>query len=249
MARRGRARQGMARRGRARHGEAKKKPRVDTVVRLHHAAIPNVVRIMKLDTKECIMARITMAIEGITPLLCNRFTDEAQQSATSGQRSSAIGDRGTPREQAEKKLYLSLDGETPVIPSPNLLRCIIDAGKFFKAGKSKVTTQKSSLVPACLSIDSVELPISSKEGWETDTRPVRIPSTGGRILAHRPCFHDWKLVVELELNTQLMTTKMLREIIDAAGKQIGLGDFRPDCKGPFGRFVVTQWNVTNGDEE
>jgi hypothetical protein len=30
-------------------------------------------------------------------------------------------------------------------------------------------------------------------------------------------------------------------VIDAAGKRVGLGDFRPACKGPFGRFVVTNW--------
>jgi len=32
--------------------------------------------------------------------------------------------------------------------------------------------------------------------------------------------------------------------VDAAGKRIGLGDFRPDCKGPFGRFVVTKWKTS-----
>jgi hypothetical protein len=33
----------------------------------------------------------------------------------------------------------------------------------------------------------------------------------------------------------------MREIVDAAGKRVGLGDFRPACKGPFGKFVVVQW--------
>ena len=27
----------------------------------------------------------------------------------------------------------------------------------------------------------------------------------------------------------------------AAGKRVGLGDFRPACKGPFGKFVVVEW--------
>ena len=39
----------------------------------------------------------------------------------------------------------------------------------------------------------------------------------------------------------MMPIKLAREIMDAAGKRIGLGDFRPDCKGPFGKFVVTKW--------
>lgn len=38
-----------------------------------------------------------------------------------------------------------------------------------------------------------------------------------------------------------ITVKLFSEIVDAAGSRIGIGDFRPACKGPFGRFVVTSW--------
>ncbi|MDQ7832006.1 MAG: hypothetical protein RDU30_09740 [Desulfovibrionaceae bacterium] len=185
--------------------------------------------------------QVMITIQGTTPLLCNRFTDEAAMSSSSGTRAATVGDRGTPREQAEKKLYIGTDG-TPMIPQPNLFRCLIDAGTFFKAGKSKVTTQKSSLIPACLTIYGVEIAIRSKQGWEVDTRAVRIPSTGGRILAHRPTFNDWALEFVVELDTSIMSSKLFRELVDAAGKRIGLGDFRPACKGPFGQFVVTQWS-------
>jgi hypothetical protein len=183
---------------------------------------------------------IDVAIEGVTPLLCNRFTDAAQMSATSGNRMSAVGEKGTPMEQATQKLYVGHDGK-PCIPQPNLFRCLIDAGTFFKAGKSKVTTQKNSLIPACLEIVGIELPITHKEPWQVDTRAVRIPSTGGRILCHRPSFNDWRLSFTISIDTSMMTTKMVREIVDAAGRRIGLGDFRPDRKGPFGKFVVVSW--------
>lgn len=175
-------------------------------------------------------------------MLCNKFTDAAQQKATDGNTASTIGDRGTPLEQATACLYTDEKGVC-IIPGPNLFRCLIDAGKFFKAGRSKVTTQKTSLIPACLGLDSDELvlPIQHNEPWTVDTRPVRIPITGGRILKHRPCFHDWSLSFHLELDTEILAAKMLRDIVDAAGKRIGLGDFRPDCKGMFGKFVVTKW--------
>lgn len=186
------------------------------------------------------MKQITVTIQGTTPLLCNRFTDAAQFKATSGNAASLVGDRGTPREQAEARLYPGQEGR-PVIPQPNLFRCLIDAGNFFKAGKSKITTQKTSLIPACVGIDELEIPIRHKEPWTVDTRPVRIPSTGGRILCHRPCFQDWELEFTLLVDTDMLSVKLLREIVDAAGKRIGLGDFRPDCKGPFGKFCVVRW--------
>jgi len=185
------------------------------------------------------MKHVTVRIQGTTPLLCNRFTEEAQMKASEQTGASIVGDKGSPHEQAEKKLYR--DNGHLVIPSPNILKSITEGGTFFKAGRSKVTTQKKSLIPAAVMIVAAAIPIESKEGWEVDTRPVRIPATGGRILAHRPMFNDWVLEFEMEVDTDIMSTKLMREIVDAAGKRIGLGDFRPECKGPFGRYIVTKW--------
>lgn len=186
------------------------------------------------------MKEIGIKITGTTPLICNRFTDEAQMTASNCTRTSIVGDKGSPKEQASKKLYIGNDGK-PMIPQPNLFRAFIDAGKYFKAGKGKVTTQKSSLIPACLEVEGVEIPIKSKDSWDVDTRAVRIPATGGRILAHRPKFNDWELEFTAHLDEEFISISLFREIVDTAGKRIGLGDFRPDCKGPFGKFVVTLW--------
>lgn len=189
------------------------------------------------------MRQVKVKVMGRTPLLCNRFTDEAAMTATAGTSTVGTGDRGTPREQAEKCLYTSVDGKTLVIPGPNFYRCIIDAGKFFKNGKSKVTTQKSSLIPACVELEELELPIEHKEPWEVFSYPVRIPSTGGRIIRHRAMFNDWILSFTLNVDTDIIAMELMRDIMDAAGRRIGLGDFRPDCKGPYGKFLVTLWKL------
>ena len=191
---------------------------------------------------------IEITIKGQTPLICNKFTDEAQLAATSGTRSTLKGDGGTPHEQAEQKLYVGHDG-LPMIPQPNLLRCLIDAGKFFKAGRSKVTTQKSSLIPSCVEIAGAELPIRHREPWTVDTRAVRIPATGGRILCHRPRFDDWEIDFAAMLDTDEMAETFFRHIVDKAGRAIGLGDFRPDNKGPFGKFAVTNWTAEQDQQE
>lgn len=188
--------------------------------------------------------RIEIEVTGTTPLICNRFHDEAAEKATSGRTSvMSAADKGTPRQQAEKKLYVGLNGAL-VIPQPNLLRAIVDGGAFHKAGRSKITTQRSSLVYSCLDIEGAEIPLVHKEPWRVDTRAVRIPATGGRILAHRPMFDDWALRFTAVLDTDVISAGLLRAIVDDAGRKVGLGDFRPGTKGPFGKFVVTQWRAT-----
>ena len=185
-------------------------------------------------------AMIDVVISGTTPLLMNKFSDAAAMRASSGTAVAAVGDKGTPKEQAATKVYIGHDGK-PCIPQPNLYRCLIDAGVFFKSGRSKVTTQRSSLIPAAVELEGIELPLVSKEGWQVDTRAVRIPATGGRILAHRPVFNDWSIAFTLKVDTTLIGVKLMRELVDAAGRRIGLGDFRPDRKGPFGKFNVVNW--------
>lgn len=186
---------------------------------------------------------INITVEGTTPLICNRFFDEAAEAATNGSRGSSLGaDRGTPQEICEKKLYIGLDGKY-MIPQPNLLRCIVDGGSWHKIGKKQVTTAKSSLLYGCLDIEGAEIPLIHEQPWTVDTRAVRIPSTGGRILSHRPMFNDWKLMFTVDLDTSIVGAKLFRQIVDDAGKRIGLGDFRPATKGPYGRFVVTRWDI------
>lgn len=177
----------------------------------------------------------------------NRFTEAAEASVNGGHKASLRGDKGTPREQAEPKRYVDKGGFL-VIPGVNMFRCIIDAGKYLKTGKSKVTTQKSSLVPSFLALEELECPITvdgkRTKDFEVDSRSVVIPATGGRIMAHRPRLDEWDLSFTLTLDEKEAELALVRTLVDYAGSKIGLGDFRPDRKGPFGKFKVVLWETT-----
>lgn len=184
---------------------------------------------------------IEVRIEGISPLLCNRFTEEAEQKVSNGTTGVLRGRQGTPREIAEPKLYTTQDGK-PMLPGPNLFAALVEAGKFIKSGRSKLTTTRSSLVPAGLSILELELPITPAK-WEVDSRPVVVPATGGRIMCHRPRFDKWSVRFTLDVDDSLFAPDLVRELVDIAGQRVGVGDFRPSRRGPFGRFKATNWKV------
>lgn len=186
--------------------------------------------------------KINVTIQGITPILMNRFTESAEIAVSSGT-SAAIrsGKRGTPREQAEPKRYCDKDGNM-VIPGPNVFAAIVEAGKFHKVGKTKITTAKSSLVAAGLTVDEIVLPLRGS-AWEVDSRSVVNPATGGRMMCHRPRMDDWELDFTLDVDEEMFHPDLVRQLVDDAGKKVGLGDYRPARKGPFGRFVVTHWAV------
>lgn len=105
------------------------------------------------DAMETEAMKIEVTIQGTTPLLMNRFTEADEVAVSGGTAATLRGDKGTPRDQAEAKRYAD-EGGRLYIPGPNIFACIIAAGTFHKAGKSKLTTMKSSLIPAGLMVIS-----------------------------------------------------------------------------------------------
>jgi hypothetical protein len=187
--------------------------------------------------------RIQVTIEGLTPLIMNRFTDEAEIATTSGHSPAFKGNgRGTPREQAARTAYRDPKTGELYVPGPNIFASLVDAGKFHKLGKNKLTTQKSSLVPAGLLVPELMVPLGTKE-FEVDSRRVRIPATGGCVMRHRARLDRWKTSFTLEVDETMFSPQFVRALVDDAGKKVGLGDYRPATRGPFGRFVVSGWKV------
>lgn len=189
--------------------------------------------------------KITVTIEGLTPLLMNRFSDDAEIATTSGHSPALRGNgKGTPREQAERTAYRDASAGDLYLPGPNIFAALIEAGKFHKLGKNKVTTQRSSLVPAGLLVEELMLPLGTRE-FEVDSRRVRIPSTGGCVMRHRARLDRWKVTFTLDVDETVFGSDFVRALVDDAGKKIGVGDYRPATRGPFGRFVVTGWEVAD----
>jgi len=176
--------------------------------------------------------KIDIEITGITPLLMNRFNIDEQ---------SKVKEKNlTPREAAQRVCYVD-ENQKLYYPTTNIYACIIEAGKFHKDGKVKVTTARSSLIPAGVMIDGETVYFKIPDEWEVDSRAVVVPSTGGRIVCHRPRLDTWSLDFTLTLDVKMFSPKFIRTLIDDAGSKVGLGDFRPARKGIYGRFVVTSW--------
>lgn len=167
------------------------------------------------------MTPITVTLTGTTPLLCGRPASEPLPADA------------TPRTQAAARLYLDQAG-LPVLPGVNLLRCLIGAAQ--ERGKS------ATEFVHFLGIQEHEVRIGAKRPWVVDTRSVRLPS-GERALCHRPRFDDWRLVFTLLVDIAALPEVEIRCLADLAGQRIGLGDYRPERSGTFGRFAVSGWEV------
>jgi hypothetical protein len=188
------------------------------------------------------MKNIAITIEPVSPLLMHRFNDNTEIGVQNGHRPVASGDRGTPRQQAEGFAYKDDNGNL-FIPGPALFSAIVSAGKFHKHGKNKLTTFATSLVPAGLIVTDLAVPLGTK-AFEVDSRRVVNRSTGGAHICHRPRIDKYKATFNVQWDDAYFPANLVRLLVDDAGSKIGIGAFRPEKKGPFGRFTVTKWVVS-----
>ncbi len=170
---------------------------------------------------------INVEIEGLTPLLLNRFHEDDLAD------NHVRKERPTPEEDATNRLYQN--GHGVFFPAENIRQSMIVAASRHKIGRRAATTD----VAAAVYVLPFELPLEGE--WHVDSRAVVIPATKGRVMRHRPMFDTWKIQFQIGVDTSLVSEKLIQSILEDSGKLVGLGDFRPARKGPYGRFSVTTW--------
>jgi len=189
---------------------------------------------------------VDVTIKGISPLLMHRFTEEATIAVEdSPHKGRARFDRktATPREIAQHHAYINEADGHLVLPIANLTAAIMDAGSFFKIGKKQVTTQKSSLVPAGLWLQGAYCDLGTSE-FEVDSRRIVNANNNNPAISHRPRLDEWSCQFTLEHDISMFDDTLARALVDTAGKRIGVGSYRPQRRGTFGRFVVDKWERT-----
>ncbi len=192
------------------------------------------------------LIRVRCVLSGLTPLLMNAMSEEQLLAIREKRKGAKNASKPTPKEEASSKVYRLASGE-PHVPVKNLYACLIGAGQYVRLdGKRQVSTLKTTTLPGMLTIEDTSLPLFHGEKhepatWQTDIQQGRNPNGGEAVCVIRPRFDDWELRTVLEIDLEQMPLKQAYELVSIAGKRIGLGDFRPKCKGTFGRFVIRQW--------
>jgi hypothetical protein len=177
--------------------------------------------------------KIKVQIEGTTPILFNRFRD-TQIEGKSKKRTGAIAES-----DIEDKLYKY--EEKICIPSVYLKNCIMEASKQFKiVGKGKSTYSK--IVASTVDVSPFMIELNVKK-YEVFRISAVNPMTKGRMMTERPKFDKWGCEFEIILNDPAVPSSVINEILEHAGKYVGVGDWRPEKKGMFGKFMITSFKV------
>lgn len=177
--------------------------------------------------------RVAVTIEGSAAMLFHRWNCDAVEAKSK----AAKGSAAKKSDDLESYVYRNEDGEI-CLPGEYLRQAIIHAAKFRQdprsPRKSAMDLFKAAVVPLS------ELASLGVKEWDyEDRRRVTVQRNG--ITRIRPAMKaGWRCTVELMCNIpEYVDPLLLRQVIDDAGRLIGVGDFRPT----FGRFTVANWEL------
>jgi hypothetical protein len=181
----------------------------------------------------------TWKITGVSPLLQNNPAGTMKGSDSGGM--SAGKKVYDDQEEADIRVYRTEDGK-PMHPTAAFRSGMLEASKGRKIGKTAArTVVAGSVFPAeteALLVDAKGKPLTK---YAVHKCRVVVGKSG--ILRCRPQWTNWHVMLPLEVDRDfIQKLDTITEILNIAGRIIGVGDNRPDTSkgksgvGTFGRY-------------
>lgn len=177
--------------------------------------------------------RVEVTIQGDADILFHRWNVEGIDAKAK----AAKGSAAKKTDDVESYVY-RLDNGNLALPAEYLRQAIIHAAKFRQdprsPRKSAMDLYKAGIVALTTLAD-----LGTKDWDYEDRRRVVIQRNG--ITRVRPALKaGWKAAVILMVNVpSYINESQLREVLQDAGRLVGVGDFRPS----YGRFSVTKFDL------
>lgn len=198
------------------------------------------------------MRQFEVVIKGVTPYMQHRMDDQKLEDWEKK--------RGKIIERAELALddvvraefhcYRNLKTGKCYFPIEHLMGAFIGGGGYLKSKVGTKTKSMKSIVAGMFQVtsfdaknpDQIEIP-----EWETiDKRTALNNKVSARIIVIRPKWNEWQIKFILKVDEDTITSATIKDIVESAGKYVGVGSFRPEKNGRFGRFDVLKLEEIKG---
>lgn len=187
-----------------------------------------------VEIPEITLSRLTVVLEGQTPLITHRFGPRAMAAMEAAQQRTAKVAKPPRDPEAEFRdsLYVITD-EPPRygFPGAGIKKALVIAGGRF-------ADEQMTRLRGVVNILSDLVPIDGSEP-RMRTDAVRLAS-GVTSIAYRPEFWPWRAEVPVVYNAAVISEAQLLNLFSIAGFAVGLGDWRPERNGTFGQFSVKE---------
>jgi hypothetical protein len=171
---------------------------------------------------------ITVTVEGLSPLICHAWSDKARKMMLDKQtkRASTGREAKDPEADYQASLY-PIDEDTYGFPASAFKNAMVRAGTY--------ADEKMTFLRGAFYVTGDLVRIDGKPRPREDM--VRV-ARGKADIRYRGEFPEWRASITIQFNARAISAEQVVNLLSIAGFSVGVGDWRPERDGSYGRFKV-----------
>lgn len=176
------------------------------------------------------LATLQVLLVGDSPLICHAWSHKAKQAMLDKQMKKAkqAKEAKDPQKDFEESLYKLPGGGGYGFPAVAFKAAMVGACRF-------VDGMKMTEARGAFHILGELIPIDGEPTMREDM--VRI-AMGTADIRHRGEFKTWKAMLSISYNQSAISAEQIVNLLNVAGFGVGVGEWRPERDGSYGRFHV-----------
>lgn len=178
---------------------------------------------------------VNVSVQGASDLLFHRWNCESVDAKAKAAKNS----KAKKEDDVESYVWRNTDGEL-CIPGEYFRQSIIHAAKFKQDPRSPRKSAMDLFKAGVVSLTALA-PLGVS-GWDyLDTRRVTVQRAG--INRTRPAMRTgWSTELQFQILTpEYIDTNLFQDVLNTAGRLVGVGDFRPT----YGRFFIKSFEIAD----
>lgn len=180
------------------------------------------------------IGRVDLIIRGTSELVMHAWSEKAKSEIRDKQQGAARNKKEPKNPEAEyEAAFHRLPDGRPAFPAVGFKAAAVSAAR-------QVEGLTMTFLRGVFHVDVELIPIEGDPYMREDM--VRVggkgPGTGVADIRYRPGFPEWSAVLPVSFNRKAITVEQLVHLFNVAGFAVGVGEWRPEKNGSWGRFVV-----------
>lgn len=171
---------------------------------------------------------VRMTLIGDSPLIVHAWSEKAKRQMLDKQmkKASKAKEAKDPEADYDACFYRTPSGDYG-FPAIGIKAAMVGACRFVDM---KMTEARGAFHIDCEMVQVIGTPRPRED-------MVRV-GMGTADIRYRPEFPEWKIPVEIKFNAGVISAEQIANLLNTAGFAIGIGEWRPERNGQFGRFHV-----------
>jgi hypothetical protein len=183
---------------------------------------------------------VSFLIVGTSPLLTNRFhpLDQAMLAGSQTGKAKATTNNRSPEDEYERSLW-RIDKDTYGYPAHNMIQAFIGGCRNVEKVTMAGTRGTVDILSTQYGSGGDELvPIINDDDPRSWSRVVGGARGSKKAIKYCARFDTWSMAITATYDPRLLTASQFLLAWQCAGAYIGIGGWRPECSGRFGKFRI-----------